>query len=56
MVDENDILAKYDDAYKAYVDVILPIKQRYYEEYVKSRGFWFDLKIIFLTVRKIILR
>lgn len=56
MVDENAILARYDDARQAYIDVILPIKQEHYINYVSERGFFLDLKIIFLTVKKIITR
>ena len=56
MVDENVILAQYDDARQAYIDIILPIKQDYYVEYVDNRGFFLDIKIIFNTFFKIISR
>lgn len=56
MVDENEILAKYEDARQAYIDVILPIKQAYYLEYVDSQSFVSDLRLIFLTVVKIFTR
>jgi len=56
MVDENVILAQYDDARQAYIDIILPIKQAYYVEYVDNRGFFLDIKIIFNTFFKIITR
>lgn len=56
MVDENDILAKYENPRQAYIDVILPIKQKYYLEYVDHQSLWFDIKIIFLTINKIITR
>ena len=56
MVDENVILAQYDDARQAYIDIILPIKQAYYVEYVDNRGFFLDIKIIFNTFFKIISR
>ncbi|MCA6065032.1 sugar transferase [Thalassolituus marinus] len=56
MVDENEILAKYNDSRQAYIDIILPIKQSYYLEYVDSKSLCLDLKLIFLTLKKIITR
>ena len=56
MIDENEILADYDDARQAYIDVVLPIKQAYYLEYVDSQSFFSDLRLIFLTVIKIVTR
>lgn len=56
MVDENEILAGYQDSRQAYIDIILPIKQKYYVEYVDMNSFWFDIKIIFSTLYKIIKR
>jgi len=56
MVDENKILANYDDARQAYVDIVLPIKQAYYLEYVDSQSFLLDLRLIFLTIVKIFTR
>ena len=56
MVDENLILAKYDDAKQAYLDVVLPIKLQYYVDYVRRQSFFMDLRIIILTISKIITR
>ena len=56
MIDENEIIGKYDDPRKAYIEVILPIKQKYYIDYVKSQSLWIDIKIIFMTFKKIIFR
>lgn len=56
MVDENMILAEYSDSKQAYIDIILPMKQKYYLEYVDMNNFWFDMKIIFSTLYKIIKR
>jgi len=56
MVDENEILGRYEDARQAYIDVILPIKQRYYLEYVDRQSLLLDLKLIFQTLQKIIAR
>jgi lipopolysaccharide/colanic/teichoic acid biosynthesis glycosyltransferase len=56
MVDENEILSKYPDARQAYIDVILPIKQKFYLEYVETNNLLLDIKIIFSTFYKIIKR
>ena len=56
MVNESEILGKYENATQAYVDIILPIKQKYYLEYVDNHNMWIDLKIIILTLKKIVLR
>ena len=56
MVDENDILGNYKDSKQAYIDIILPIKQKHYLYYVKNRSILLDINIIFLTFKKIIFR
>lgn len=56
MVDENEILAKYDDARQAYIDVIMPIKSKFYCDYVDNKSFMGDIKIIFLTIYRIVSR
>lgn len=56
MVDENDILGGYEDARQAYIDVIMPIKAKFYCEYVDTRNFIEDIKIIFLTFWRIAFR
>lgn len=56
MVDENEILSKYTDARQAYIDVILPIKQKFYLEYVETNNLILDIKIIFSTFYKIVKR
>lgn len=56
MVDENEILGGYPDARKAYIEIILPLKQAYYIEYVESRSFLNDIKLIFLTLKRIAFR
>lgn len=55
MSNENDILGKYDDARQAYIDIILPIKQKHYLAYVDKHNIWLDLKIILLTLKKVIM-
>ncbi|MCT8963093.1 sugar transferase [Pseudomonas veronii] len=54
MVDENEILAKYADPRKAYIEVILPIKQAYYLQYVDDHGLLVDIRIIFATLVKVL--
>lgn len=56
MVDENEVLSKYANPRQAYIDVILPIKQKYYLDYVKKSSIKTDLIIIFLTLKKIVTR
>lgn len=53
MVDENEILSKYQDPRQAYIDIILPIKQKYYIEYVQNNNVFSDIVIIFKTIKKI---
>lgn len=56
MVDENEILAKYTDSRKAYIEQILPIKQQYYVDYVRNNTLFEDINIIFKTIYKIVNR
>ena len=56
MIDENDILAEYPDARQAYIYYILPIKQRYYIEYVGNNSLIIDIYIILRTFMKIVYR
>lgn len=52
--DENEILGKAADPHKAYVDEVLPVKIRYYTDYVQNRSFWGDIRIIFATLFAIV--
>lgn len=54
--EENDLLASAFDPEKEYVEKILPIKQKYYVRYVKSRNFIDDMKIIILTLYFVFVR
>ncbi len=56
MVDENEIISKYLDYRKAYIEIIMPIKAKYYLAYVKENNLILDIKIIVLTFKKIIYR
>lgn len=51
---ENEILDKAKDPHRAYIDEILPIKIKYYVEYVRGRSFFGDLRIIFATLYAIV--
>ena len=54
--DENDILGRATDPHFAYVEDVLPIKLRYYQDYVSGRSFWGDIVIIYLTIRALVIR
>lgn len=56
MIDENEILAQYEDPRQAYIDVILPIKQKFYIDYVNNQNVLLDIKLITKTLFKIINR
>ena len=56
MVDENEIIGKYPDPHRAYIDIIMPIKEKYYLDYVRNNNLILDIKIIFLTLKKIVFR
>ncbi|WP_350304121.1 sugar transferase [Photorhabdus viridis] len=56
MIDENQILDKYANPYQAYIDILMPIKAKYYLEYVDDKSFSHDLKIIFKTIYKLVFR
>lgn len=49
--DENEILGRAADPHLAYVNEVLPIKLRYYVDYVAHRSFWSDVGIIVATIR-----
>lgn len=51
---ENEILSNSADPEKSYINEILPIKQKYYIEYVNKNSFLGDLKIIWKTAFAII--
>jgi lipopolysaccharide/colanic/teichoic acid biosynthesis glycosyltransferase len=52
--DENEILGRAVDPNQAYVQEVLPIKLRYYVEYVNSRSFFGDVFLILSTIKSII--
>lgn len=50
---ESELLAIAEDPHRFYIDEVLPIKLRYYREYVASRSLIGDLRIILDTVAKV---
>lgn len=52
--DENEILGRAADPHLAYVNEVLPIKLRYYVDYVAQRSFWSDVGIILMTFRALV--
>jgi lipopolysaccharide/colanic/teichoic acid biosynthesis glycosyltransferase len=54
MASENDILGKYENPRQAYIEHILPIKQKHYLNYVENHSMCGDIKIILLTLKRII--
>ena len=51
---ENKILTDSDDPVRDYREKVLPIKIKFYEQYVKEKSLWLDLKIIIRTFIAII--
>jgi len=54
--DENALLGRAADPERAYVEEVLPIKLRFYLEYVDTRSFLVDLRIIFATIAAVFRR
>jgi lipopolysaccharide/colanic/teichoic acid biosynthesis glycosyltransferase len=54
--DENRLLGESADPERTYIEEIMPVKLRYYEQYVQSRSLGMDLKIIALTFVKLVRR
>jgi lipopolysaccharide/colanic/teichoic acid biosynthesis glycosyltransferase len=52
--DENEILGNAVDPHLAYVNEVLPIKLRYYQDYVANHSLILDIKIIFATLKALI--
>lgn len=52
--DENEILGHAVDPHEAYLKEVLPIKLRYYVEYVNSRSLIGDIRLILKTLSSII--
>lgn len=52
--DENEILGRAVDPHLAYVQEVLPIKLRYYQDYVANRSFWSDVGVILSTLKALV--
>ena len=52
--DENEILGKAVDPHLAYINEVLPIKLRYYQDYVANQSLASDIKLIFATIRALL--
>ncbi len=52
-INESEVLAKYDNPEKAYVEVIMPEKLNLNLKYINEKSFVTDLRIIFKTLSKI---
>jgi lipopolysaccharide/colanic/teichoic acid biosynthesis glycosyltransferase len=50
---ENELLKNSNDPEKDYINKILPIKIKYYQEYISSRSIALDLKLIFQTIKAV---
>ena len=53
---ENELLDANEDPERTYIEKILPIKQRYYSDYVDKHTMLGDVNIILQTIRLIFLR
>ena len=53
-VDENEVLAKSSNPEKTYIDEIMPHKLELNKKYILNKGLITDMKIILLTIKKII--
>lgn len=53
---ENEILGKYADAEKAYIEIVMPAKLNLNLNYINQQNFINDMKIIFKTIFKILKR
>lgn len=47
--DENEILGRAINPEKAYIEEVLPIKLKYYVQYVNERSLWLDFSLIIRT-------
>lgn len=52
--DENDVLAKSEDPEATYVNEIMPKKIELNIQYMQKLGFWYDIKLIFMTFAAIL--
>lgn len=53
---ENEILKKSKDIEKDYLETILPVKLKYYQEYISKQSLALDVMLIFRTIKAIIIK
>ncbi|GEN76159.1 sugar transferase [Chryseobacterium hagamense] len=53
---ENEMLENAENPNKMYMEVIMPDKLKYNLEYINNQSFLYDLKLIFLTIKEIIVK
>lgn len=51
---EVELLKAADDPEDFFIKTIIPDKLKYNKEYIKKRNFFFDLKLIFITIIKVL--
>lgn len=51
---ENDLLEQVEDPEAYYINVIMQEKIKLYLEYVENASFWYDLKLLFKTLKVIV--
>lgn len=54
--EENDLLAKSDNPEQTYIEKILPSKISLNKKYISKSGIMIDVKILYLTLKKILIR
>ena len=52
--DENDVLAQSENPEETYINEIMPKKIELNIEYMQKMGFWYDIKLIFMTFAAIL--
>jgi len=52
--EESDLLAKSSNPEKTYIEEIMPAKLKLNQKYIANPTLWVDLKIIFLTAKRIV--
>ena len=52
-MNENEILSRYSDPEKAYIEIIMPAKLALNLKYISERTFFTDMRIIYKTLRSI---
>lgn len=51
---ENELLVEAEDPEAFYIKVVMPDKLKINLEYVAKHSFWFDMKLIFKTIREVV--